>query len=300
MLNDFIKISTLTKNEISSLIDDANAFKSLAKNSDVKGKTACLMFFENSTRTKISFEVAAKNLDMRVINFDNATSSINKGETLKETVENLYFIGIDTVIIRTSNDTLIEDLRDNVEYPIKFINAGSGKSSHPSQALLDYFTMKEKLGDVCGKKIVIVGDIEHSRVAKSNIELLKKFGAEIVICAPEFFKPEVQLDGAVFEADLKTAIKNADVVMGLRIQRERILEAYSEEEYIKNYRLNSEILEQYAPNAILMHPGPVNRDVEITSELLDSTKGKIILEQARNGVYTRMAVLNQLLGEERL
>lgn len=300
MLNDFIKISSLTKNEISSLIDDANAFKSLAKNSDVKGKTACLMFFENSTRTKISFEVAAKNLDMRVINFDNATSSINKGETLKETVENLYFIGIDTVIIRTSNDTLIEDLKNNVEYPIKFINAGSGKSSHPSQALLDYFTMKEKLGDVCGKKIVIVGDIEHSRVAKSNIELLKKFGAEIVICAPEFFKPEVQLDGAVFEADLKTAIKKADVVMGLRIQRERILEAYSEEEYIKNYRLNSEILEQYAPNAILMHPGPVNRDVEVTSELLDSTKGKIILEQARNGVYARMAVLNQLLGEERL
>ena len=300
MLKSFIKISTLTKNEISSLIEDAQDFKRLLKNSDVKGKTACLMFFENSTRTKISFEIAAKNLGMRVINFDNATSSINKGESLKETIENLYFIGIDTVIIRTSNDSLIEDLRLQVEYPIKFINAGSGKASHPSQALLDYFTMKERLGDVFGKKITIVGDIEHSRVAKSNIALLNKFGANVVVCAPEFFKPECPIDGAEFDPNLKTAIKDADVVMGLRIQRERILKAYSEEEYINNYRLNSDILEKYAPNAILMHPGPVNRDVEITSELLDSRKGKIILEQARNGVFARMAILNQLLGEDAL
>ncbi|MCR4880361.1 MAG: aspartate carbamoyltransferase catalytic subunit [bacterium] len=297
MLSNFIKISHLSKDEISSLIADAQDFKRSLKSSDVSGKTACLMFFENSTRTKISFEIAAKNLGMRVINFDNATSSINKGESLKETVENLYFIGIDVVIIRTSDDDLIEELRRQVAYPIKFINAGSGKTSHPSQALLDYFTMKERLIDLNDKKITIVGDIEHSRVAKSNIALLKNFGANIVVCAPEFFKPQSELEGATFEADLKLAIADADVVMGLRIQRERILQAYSEQEYIDNYRLSSQLLNEYAPNAILMHPGPVNRDIEITSELLDSRKGKIILEQARNGVFTRMAILNQLLGE---
>ena len=297
MLNDFIKISDLTKDEITSLMDVAADFKKGVKDSSVKGKTVCLMFFENSTRTKISFEMAAKNLGMRVINFDNATSSVNKGESLKETVENLYFIGIDAVVIRTSDENLISDLKQKTTYPIKFVNAGSGKASHPSQALLDYFTMKEKFGNVEGKKITIVGDIEHSRVAKSNIELLSKFGASVFVCAPEYFKPQTMPKGAVFIGELKEAIADADVIMGLRIQRERIKEAYSEEEYINNYRLNSKLLETYAPKAMLMHPGPVNRDVELTSELLDSEKGRTILEQARNGVYTRMAILNQLLGE---
>ena len=300
MLNNFIKISDLTADEISSLVNDAMNFKYNSKISSVKDKTACLMFFENSTRTKISFEVAAQNLGMKVINFDNTTSSINKGESLKETVENLYYIGIDAVIIRTSDDNLIENLSKQVSYPIKFINAGSGKTSHPSQALLDYFTMREKLGNLKDKKITIVGDIEHSRVAKSNIELLTKFGAKVVITAPEYFKPSIVPDGAIYISDLKEAISDADVIMGLRIQKERIKQAYNEESYIRNYRLDSKLLENYAPNAILMHPGPVNRDVEITSELLDSTKGKTILEQARNGVFTRMAILNQLLGEKQI
>ncbi len=300
MLNNFIKISDLTADEISSLVNDAMNFKYNSKISSVKDKTACLMFFENSTRTKISFEVAAQNLGMKVINFDNTTSSINKGESLKETVENLYYIGIDAVIIRTSDDNLIENLNKQISYPIKFINAGSGKTSHPSQALLDYFTMREKLGNLKDKKITIVGDIEHSRVAKSNIELLTKFGAKVVITAPEYFKPNIIPDGAIYISDLKEAISDADVIMGLRIQKERIKQAYNEESYICNYRLDSKLLENYAPNAILMHPGPVNRDVEITSELLDSTKGKIILEQARNGVFARMAILNQLLGEKQI
>ena len=300
MLDNFIKISDLTKDEITSLIEDARKFKHASKQSSVENKTACLMFFENSTRTKISFEMAAKNLGMKVINFDNATSSINKGESIKDTIENLHFIGINALIIRTSDENLIEGLKGQTTYPIKFINAGSGKASHPSQALLDYFTMKEILGDIDGKKITIVGDIEHSRVAKSNIELLKKFGAKIYICAPEYFKPNPIPEGVTYISDLKEAISNADVVMGLRIQKERIEEAYSENEYINNYRLNSELLREYAPNAILMHPGPVNRDVEITSELLESKKGETILEQARNGVFTRMAILNQLLGEGRI
>ena len=298
MLRDFIKISQLSDDEISSLAEDAKAFRQNSKKSACAGKNIALMFFENSTRTRISFEVAAKNLGINVINFDTATSSINKGESLKETIENLYFIGINAVVIRTSDDNLIENLKNEVSYPVKFINAGSGKSSHPSQALLDYVTMLEKFRDVNGKKITIVGDIEHSRVAKSNIELLKRFGAKITVCAPDYFRPDALINNTEFVSDLKSAIKGADIVMGLRIQRERILEAYNEEDYIKNYRLNSDIINSLAPNAVLMHPGPVNRDVEITSELLDSQRGKTILEQARNGVFARMAILNQLLGEE--
>ena len=297
MLDNFIKISKLSKEEITSLVSDAKNFKLGIKKSDVQDKTVCLMFFENSTRTKISFDVAAKKLGMNVIYFDASTSSINKGESIKETVENLYFIGIDTLVIRTSDDILLENTIKDIKYPMKFINAGSGKTSHPSQALLDFFTMNEKIGDVFGKKITIVGDIEHSRVAKSNIALLNKFGANVVICAPKFFKPKNNLRDVVFEPDLIKAISGADVVMGLRIQKERIVETYSEEDYINNYRLNSDILNKYAPDAILMHPGPVNRDIEITSELLDSDKGATILEQARNGVFARMAIYNQLLGK---
>ena len=298
MLNKLIKIENLTSVDIEQIMDDAFSYKYGKDTSKFENKTVCLMFFENSTRTKISFEMAAKKLKMNVINFDTQTSSINKGESLKETMENLYFIGINGVIIRTSDDNLIQNLTDNVSYPIKFINAGSGKTSHPTQALLDYFTMKEKITSVTGKKIVIVGDIEHSRVAKSNIALLKNFGAKITICSPKYFKPQIMPSGVTYEEDLKTSIKDADVVMGLRIQRERILEAYSEAEYIKNYRISSQLLNDYAPDAILMHPGPVNRDVEITSELLDSERGKTILTQAQNGVFVRMALLKQIVGEE--
>ena len=298
MLNKLVKIENLTSVDIEQIMDDAFSYKYEKDTSKFEDKTVCLMFFENSTRTKISFEMAAKKLKMNVINFDTQTSSINKGESLKETMENLYFIGVNGVIIRTSDDNLIQNLTNNVSYPIKFINAGSGKTSHPSQALLDYFTMKEKITSVTGKKIVIVGDIEHSRVAKSNIALLKNFGAKITICSPQYFKPQMMPSGVTYEEDLKTAIKDADVVMGLRIQRERILEAYSEAEYIKKYRISSQLLNDYAPDAILMHPGPVNRDVEITSELLDSERGKTILTQAQNGVFVRMALLKQIVGEE--
>lgn len=298
MLNHFIRIPHLTTEEIDLLIQDTHDFKMHIKNSKVSNKTVCLMFFENSTRTKISFEMAAKNLGMRVVHFDSTTSSINKGESLKETLENLYFIGVDAAVIRTSDNELIEKLELELKYPIKLINAGSGTISHPTQALLDYFTMQEKFGDIKGKKITIVGDIEHSRVANSNIALLQKYGANIVICAPDYFKPSCIPEGVHFVSDIKVAIADADVVMGLRIQRERILQAYSEAEYVQNFRLSSELLADYAPKAILMHPGPVNRDIEMTSELLDSLRGKTILEQARNGVYVRMAVLNLLLGEE--
>lgn len=295
MLNDLVKISDLSVEQIEEIIKVAQEFKAGNYDKSLMDKNVSLMFFENSTRTKISFEVAAKKLGANVINFETNTSSLNKGETLLDTIENLYFIGINALIIRTTDDELISNLKAKVRFSMKYLNAGSGKTSHPTQALLDYMTMKEKLGSVKNKKVVIVGDIEHSRVAKSNIALLNKIGAKVVICTPDYFKP-AEVKDVSFVSDLKTAIKDADVVMGLRIQKERILEAFSEEDYINNYQINSSLLEKYAPNAILMHPGPVNRDVEITSELLDSEKGLTILEQAQNGVYVRMALLHLILG----
>jgi len=298
MFNHLVKIEYLTKNQIEDLADLALNYKKSANYPDISSKAVSLMFFENSTRTKISFELAAKNLSMKVINFDTKTSSINKGESLKETLENLYFIGVSACIIRTSDNNLIENLIKVISYPIHLINAGSGKTSHPTQALLDYVTMKEKFGSVENKKITIVGDIEHSRVAKSNIALLNKFGAKITVCSPEYFKPLNLAQDINYSDNLKEAITGADVVMGLRIQKERIKEAFSEEEYIEKYRLNSDLLNKYAPNALLMHPGPVNRNIEITSELLDSKKGITVLEQARNGMFTRMALLKTIMEAE--
>jgi len=298
MFDNLINIKTLQNSEIEFIVNSALELKKSNNKIIIDNKTIALMFFENSTRTKISFEMAAKNLGIKVIHFDTATSSLNKGESLKETLENLYYIGVNAVVIRTSDDKLFENLIKELKYPIRLINAGAGKTSHPTQALLDYVTMIEKMGTVKNKKITIVGDIEHSRVAKSNIELLERFGAKLTTCSPEYFRPS-QLSSTIrYTSDLKDAITSADVIMGLRIQRERIAKAYNEVDYIKNYRLNNELIKSYAPNAMIMHPGPVNRNVEITSELLDSNKGTTILEQARNGVFTRMAILNAILGEE--
>ena len=295
MFQNLTKISKLSVDEINEIINLAKAFKQNKKFDNIQKKYIALMFFENSTRTKVSFDIAAQNLGFGVTNFDVRTSSINKGESLKDTLENLYFIGVNAAVIRHSEDDIIERTLIELDYPIKLINAGSGCSSHPTQALLDYFTMLEKWGNVKNKKITIVGDIAHSRVASSNIALLKKFNANITVCAPDYFRPQKDL-GVKFEPDLKKAITNADCVMMLRIQKERIKEFFDEEDYIKNYGLKKDLFEKYSPNAILMHPGPVNRGVEISSDLLDSEIGKTILKQAQNGVFIRMAVYYLVLG----
>ena len=295
MLDNLTKISDLTVDDINEIVNLAKAFKQNKKFDNIQKKYIALMFFENSTRTKVSFDLAAKKLGFGVTNFDVNTSSINKGESLKDTLENLYFIGVNAAVIRHSENDIIDRTLKELNYPIKLINAGSGCSSHPTQALLDYFTMLEKWGNVANKKITIVGDIAHSRVAKSNIALLKKFNANITICSPEYFKPSENLD-VKFEPDLKKAIKNADCVMMLRIQKERIKEFFDENDYIKNYGLNKEIFQKYSPNAILMHPGPVNREIEISSELLDSDIGLTVLKQAQNGLYIRMAIYYLVLG----
>lgn len=289
-MKNLIDIKRLEKSEIERIIELAQEFKTGVRQSSVAGKTACMMFFENSTRTKISFELASQRLGMNVIHFDGASSSLSKGESRKDTFDNLKAIGIDTVIVRTREDGFIDSSLKELASPLSFVNAGDGVTAHPTQALLDYFTMKEKLGTVAGKKVCIIGDIVHSRVAKSNFALLSKFGARLHAVAPAYFKP-AKTDFPVSYHDSLEGIKGADVVMLLRVQKERLEGAFDAQNYIDKYQLNSEILNNYAPNALLMHPGPVNRGVEITSELLDGEKGKTILEQAHNGVFVRMAVL---------
>lgn len=302
MLEHLVDIERLTKEEILSIVEMARAFKASTIDSKVTGKTVSMMFCENSTRTRCSFEIAAKKLGMNVINFDTKNSSLSKGESLKDTIENLFFIGVDAVVIRHSLSGIIDNTINQVKYPIAFINAGDGNHAHPTQALLDFYTMIEKLGSIENKKIAIVGDVKHSRVAKSNIALLNKFGVKINICAPTYFRPENASSYPVtWFKDVKEAVKDCDVVMVLRVQNERHSgEVYPDWfEYKRKFEIETKLLKEYAkPNVILMHPGPANRNVEISSELLDNKVGETILEQARNGVFVRMAVLNTLLSKE--
>ena len=301
MLEHLVDIERLTKEEILSIVDLAKKFKSGELSFSDSSKTVAMMFCENSTRTKCSFEIAAQKLKMNVLNFDTLNSSIAKGESLKDTIENLYFLGVDAVVIRHALSGIIDNVINYVKYPIKFINAGDGNRAHPTQALLDFYTMIEKLGSIEGKNIAIIGDIKHSRVVKSNISLLSKFNTTINLCAPTYFKPEEASKYPVtWHNKAEEAIKNADVIMVLRVQNERhAKEIYPKSfEYKRCYEITSEFLKKFAKkDVIIMHPGPANRNVEISSELLDSRVGQTILEQARNGVFVRMAVLYKLLSE---
>lgn len=298
-MNHLIDIKSLSKEEIINIINVAKEFKNGKKESDVNSKTLALMFYENSTRTRCSFEIAGQKLGMNIINFDANHSSLSKGESLKDTIENLYFLGINAVVIRHSLSGIINNVMSQVKYPIKFINGGDGTHAHPTQALLDFYTMLEKIGSVENKKITIIGDVSHSRVAKSNINLLTKFGAQIHLCAPTYLQFEnFEAFNVTYHNDVKSAISNANVVMVLRVQNERHdKEGYPDSsEYKRLYEIDSKLLKEYAAeDVILMHPGPANRNIEVSSELLDNNVGKTILEQAQNGVYVRMAVLNTLL-----
>ena len=298
-MNHLIDIKSLSKEEIINIINVAKEFKNGKKESDVNSKTLALMFYENSTRTRCSFEIAGQKLGMNIINFDANHSSLSKGESLKDTIENLYFLGVNAVVIRHSLSGIINNVMSQVKYPIKFINGGDGTHAHPTQALLDFYTMLEKIGSVENKKITIIGYVSHSRVAKSNINLLTKFGAQIHLCAPTYLQFEnFEAFNVTYHNDVKSAISNANVVMVLRVQNERHdKEGYPDSsEYKRLYEIDSKLLKEYAAeDVILMHPGPANRNIEVSSELLDNNVGKTILEQAQNGVYVRMAVLNTLL-----
>ncbi len=297
-MEHLIDIASISKEDIVNIINLAKQFKTGKKNSDVETKTLALMFYENSTRTRCSFEIAGQKLGMNIINFDANHSSLLKGESLKDTIENLYFLGVNAVVIRHSYSGIINNVMRLVKYPIKFINGGDGTHAHPSQALLDYYTMLEKIGTIDNKKVVIVGDVAHSRVAKSNISLLSKFGADIHVCAPTYLQFTHYNDQISYHNDVKEAIDGANVVMVLRVQNERHeKEGYPDSsEYKRLYEIDTDLLKKYAANdVILMHPGPANRNIEVSSELLDNTVGKTILEQAQNGVFVRMAILNTLL-----
>ncbi len=301
-MEHLIDIENISKEDILNIVKLAKEFKKGSKISDISGKTLALMFYENSTRTRCSFEIAAKKLSMNVINFDAGHSSLSKGESLKDTIENLYFLGVNAVVIRHSLSGIINNVMQLVKYPIKFVNGGDGTHAHPSQALLDFYTMLEKIGSVENKKITIIGDVSHSRVAKSNIALLSKFGANIHLCAPTYLQFEkIEAFNVNYHKNVREAVEGANVVMVLRVQNERHeKEGYPDSaEYKRLYEIDTKLLKQYAAdNVILMHPGPANRNIEVSSELLDNQLGKTILEQAQNGVYVRMAILNMLLGDK--
>lgn len=295
-MRNLVGIKDLTAEQIMQIIDLASNFEDEKAVSTCFGKHLALMFFENSTRTHFSFEMAANKLGLHVYNFDTTKSSIAKGESMKDTIENLSAIGINGVVIRHGESGTIQRTIEEITCPMAFINAGEGKNSHPTQALLDFYTMKKHLCTVEGKKIAIIGDVRHSRVAHSNARLLNKFGADVWFCAPKYFKDETS--DVTFTENLKDALKDADVAMFLRVQNERLEERIPIFDYIHEYGLTMKKLREFTKKGVLiMHPGPVNRDVEISSDILDSEYGKIILEQAHNGVFVRMAVLDLLLGD---
>ena len=289
-------IKYLTPKDIELIFETADNFKQvinrpIKKVPTLRDITVANLFFENSTRTKLSFELAEKRLSADVVNFSSSSSSVSKGETLVDTVNNILAMKVDMVVMRHPFPGAGIFLSKHVNS--KIINAGDGAHEHPTQALLDNYSIREKLGEVAGKKVVIVGDVLHSRVALSNIFCLKKLGAQVKVCGPKTMIPKyIKSLGVEVELDLKKALEWCDVANMLRIQRERLEINYfpSTREYSMLYGLTKEMLDSLGKKIIVMHPGPVNRGVEITSEVADS-EHSIILNQVENGVAIRMAVL---------
>ena len=259
--------------------------------------TVANLFYENSTRTKLSFELAEKRLSADVINFSTNQSSVSKGETLVDTVNNILALKVDMIVIRHPNPGAAHFLSKQVDSCI--INAGDGTHEHPSQALLDAYSLIERLGDLQGKRIAIVGDILHSRVALSNIYALKMLGADVKVCAPKSLLPKhIKSLGVTYSSDLMQVLNWCDAVNMLRVQNERMDLSYfpSDREYSQNFGLNYERLKKLRKEILVLHPGPINRGVEITSEVADSDQA-IILDQVENGLAIRMAII-YLLGSQ--
>ncbi len=295
-VNHLLGIKYLTQADIDLIFKTADHFKEvinrpIKKVPSLRDITIANLFFENSTRTRLSFELAEKRLSADVINFSSSSSSVSKGETLIDTVNNILSMKVDMVVMRHPNPGASIFLSKHVNASI--INAGDGTHEHPTQALLDSYSIREKLGEVKGKKIVIVGDILHSRVALSNIFALKLQGAEVKVCGPKTLIPKhIESLGVGVEVNLRKALEWCDVANMLRVQNERMEISYfpSTREYTQQFGLNKEILDSLKKQIVVMHPGPINRGVEITSDVADS-KQAIILEQVQNGVAIRMAVI---------
>jgi aspartate carbamoyltransferase catalytic subunit len=286
-----------TAKELARITDGPNK-----KLPTLRGKSIVNLFFEDSTRTRISFEAAAKRLSADVINFSAKGSSVSKGESLKDTAQTLQAMGADAVVIRHGSSGAAKRLADSQWISASVINAGDGTHEHPTQALLDAFTIKSHLKpdapDLNGLRIVIVGDILHSRVARSNVLLLNKLGAKVTLVAPPTLLPVGVSEWPVeVSYNLDEVIQSCDVIMMLRIQLERMQDSYfpTEREYARRYGLNSSRLSSLKSSAIVMHPGPMNRGLEISAESADDVKS-VVIDQVKNGVSVRMAVLYELLG----
>lgn len=295
-VNHLLGIKYLNKQDIKLIFETADHFKEvinrpIKKVPSLRDITIANLFFENSTRTKLSFELAEKRLSADVINFSASQSSVKKGETLIDTVNNILSMKVDMVVMRHPNPGAGVFLSKHVDASI--INAGDGAHEHPTQALLDSYSIRERLGEVKGKKVVIVGDILHSRVALSNIFALQLQGAEVMVCGPKTLIPKyIDKLGVNVETNLVKALNWCDVANMLRVQNERMDISYfpSTREYAQQFGVNKELLDSLDKEIVIMHPGPINRGVEITSDVADS-KQAIILDQVQNGVAIRMAVI---------
>ncbi len=305
-MKHLLSISDLTATQAISILDTASELAHISdgqarKLPTLRGRTIVNLFAEDSTRTRISFEAAAKRLSADVINFSAKGSSVSKGESLKDTAQTLQAMGADAVVIRHSASGAAQRLADLEWMSGSVINAGDGTHEHPSQALLDAFTIRKHLGkgakDLQGLRIAIVGDVLHSRVARSNVLLLSLLGADVVLVAPPTLLPVgVQSWPASISYDFDAVLPNVDAVMMLRVQQERMSDFFfpNEREYSRYFGLNAERLANMSKNSIVMHPGPMNRGLEITAEVADSARS-VIVEQVTNGVNVRMAILYVLL-----
>ena len=295
-VDNLLGIKYLNKDDLNLIFNTSDNFKEvinrkIKKVPSLRDVTIANLFFESSTRTKLSFELAQKRLSADVINFSSSGSSVSKGETLIDTVNNILSMKVDMIVMRHPSPGASVFLSKNVNSCI--INAGDGTHEHPTQALLDAYSLIEKIGDLKSKNILIVGDIMHSRVALSNIFAYQKLGANVTVCGPKSLIPkDIESLNVNVETDFRKALKNSDAVNMLRIQNERMSETYfpSLREYIQQYGLTMPLLSSINKEIIVMHPGPINRGVEITSEVADSDQA-IILDQVENGVAIRMAVM---------
>jgi len=299
--HDLLDLQDLSRQDIELILETAKSFKEVStrevkKVPALRGKTVAMLFFEPSTRTRVSFELAAKRLSADTLNIVANSSSLSKGESVLDTARNIEAMNVDTIIVRHASAGVPKRLADAIGPSV--INAGDGCRAHPTQALLDMFTMKEKLGKIEGLTVGIVGDILHSRVARSNIWGLTKLGAKVKLCGPSTLMPLfIEKMGVQVTYDLNSLINECDVLIALRLQKERQFEKFlpSIREYAKKFGINSERLKNAKKDLLLMHPGPTNRGLEVSAEVADGNHS-VILDQVTNGIAIRMAILYLLLG----
>lgn len=295
-MKHFLEISRLSRNQINALLERALDFKNNGLHPNYSQHTVANLFYETSTRTRVSFELAAKRLAMQVINIDLQNSSETKGEVIEDTIKTLAAMGIDLFVIRHRQDGLQQELAEKLANKIHIVNAGDGQHAHPSQALLDLMTIVEQKPDLSQLKIAIVGNIRHSRVANSLQCLCAALNlGELTLVAPQIWQPQQVHFGRVTDS-LRDGLSDADVVISLRVQNERLLENEQMDllTYRREFALTKETLNYAKPDAMIMHPGPMNRGVEIDSEIADGPQS-FILQQVANGVFMRMAILESLI-----